>query len=75
MRQKKIIFLLGILLLLPGISMAKTGNQLPDTVRVGLVQQAPLLTFSATGSYQLIDQASNQQINLAAEKKMDGKRC
>ena len=69
MRQKKIIFLLGILLLLPGISMAKTGNQLPDTVRVGLVQQAPLLTFSATGSYQLIDQASNQQINLAAEKR------
>ncbi|GAB6273513.1 MAG: hypothetical protein STSR0004_03760 [Peptococcaceae bacterium] len=69
MRRKKIIFLLGILFLLPGVSMAKTGNQLPDTVRVGLVQQAPFLTFLTNGSYQLIDQASNQQINLAADKK------
>lgn len=69
MRRKKIIFLLGILFLLPGVSMAKSGNQLPGTVRVGLVQQAPFLTFLTNGSYQLVDQASNQQINLAAEKK------
>jgi stage II sporulation protein D len=69
MRRKKIIFLLGIFLLLPGVSMAKTSDQLPDTVRVGLVQQAPFLNFSTTGDYQLIDQASNQQINLTADKR------
>jgi stage II sporulation protein D len=34
-----------------------------------LVQQAPFLTFSVNGSYQLIDQASNQQVDLAADKR------